>query len=304
MNGDEAQLLRLATGDSVSVAVHAHGHAPKCLLVHGNPSSSADWATLIVELRTVADVATLDLPGFGATPRATSDASDVSLTRTADLAVGVANALAWTEPFFIVGHSHGGGVAQVAAARHPERVAGLVLLGSLGYPAQATYRLLSLPGALLAMRATQLALNSKWWRPVARWVLARVLRDIFSPEAVSPARLARELEYLSTSPDVLASMVQCAQGRPNATLIASAADITCPVLFLHGSKDKVVPVACAEAIHHRLVADGRRSRFEILEQAGHLFIEFQAAEIARRIAKFIRECDAVPVTHGGSRAAP
>jgi pimeloyl-ACP methyl ester carboxylesterase len=301
---DQARLLRLESGDEVNVVLHANGRARKCLLIHGNPSSSADWAAMMPQLRAVADVAALDLPGFGATPRATRAASDVALTRTADLAVAVANALAWTEPFFVVGHSHGGGVAQVMAARNPERVAGLVLLGSLGYPAQATYRLLSLPGMLLAMSAARRALQSRWFRPIARWALAQSLRSIFWPETAAPARLARELEQISNNPELLVSMVQCAQGSPNASLLAAAARISCPVLFLHGSEDKVVPVACAEAIHRRLVADGRRSRFEVLERAGHLFIEFQAAEIARRTTEFIRECEAVLVADGSSRAEP
>jgi pimeloyl-ACP methyl ester carboxylesterase len=38
-----------------------------------------------------------------------------------------------------VGHSHGGGVAQAAAARYPERVAGLVLIGTLGAPVHGSF---------------------------------------------------------------------------------------------------------------------------------------------------------------------
>ncbi len=72
----------------------------------------------------------------------------------ADHAVAAADALSWNEPFFIVRHSHGGGVAQAAAVKYPGRVAGIVLIATLGAPAHLSYRLLSAPrrGCLLRTR--------------------------------------------------------------------------------------------------------------------------------------------------------
>lgn len=54
--------------------------------------------------------------------------------------MAVADALSWTEPFFIVGHSHGGGVAQIAAAKYPETIAGIVLISTLSARQHSSYR--------------------------------------------------------------------------------------------------------------------------------------------------------------------
>jgi pimeloyl-ACP methyl ester carboxylesterase len=126
--------LSLSTGAEVQALVPSHGTAarPKCLLLHGNPGSLSDWQRVMAELSAVADVVAIDLPGFGQSPRSSLDPDCMSLARLAEHAVAVADALDWRQPFFIVGHSHGGGVAQAAAARHPQRVAGIVLVATLG----------------------------------------------------------------------------------------------------------------------------------------------------------------------------
>ena len=276
--------LRLASGDEIDVFVRAAGRPRKCLFIHGNPGSSSDWAPVLAHLANVADVAAFDLPGFGSRLPAERD---LSLNALAAGALAVADALGWKAPFFIVGHSHGGGVAQVIAARRPERVAGLVLLGSLGFPAHPSYRWLSLPGAALVMRAVGRLLQSKRFHSLGRCILRRVLSDIFAPERVPAARLARELAYFSERPDVLVTMQRLALGRPCQELFTSAPNIRCRVLFLHGRDDKIVPVGRARAIHERIEQRGGASRFEVLEHAGHMLIEFQATEIAASIARFM-----------------
>lgn len=122
------------------------------MLLHGNPGSLADWRQLWPLILSFADVAAIDLPGFGSSPRPDPSPKCLDLERLADHAVAAADALGWSEPAHFLGHSHGGGVAQIAAARRPDRVAGLVLMGTLGTPAHKSYRLLSLPGAEFVTR--------------------------------------------------------------------------------------------------------------------------------------------------------
>lgn len=268
------------------VSVRSRGRRLKCLLLHGNPRSLEDWATLKPLLGEVADVASLDLPGFGESGRSSRAPEAVSLSRLADAALDVLDALDWREPVLMVGHSHGGGVAQLLAARNPTRVAGLVLLGTLGYPAHRSYRLLGLPGAeAVASGLGRLLQRSRL--PFAEAVMRGILRDIFWPEPVPLAESEQELQRLIARPEILLSMVHVTLGEPCDQLRAAAARLRCPVSFLHGADDRLVPPAYARRIHDEIEASGGRSRFREISGAGHMLILFQAREIMNEIERWL-----------------
>ena len=241
----------------------------------------------MAELSAVADTVAIDLPGFGQSPRASLDPDCMTLARLADHAVAVADALGWREPFFIVGHSHGGGVAQIAAVRHPERVAGVVLVASLGGAVHSSYRLLALPGAAFVAGMAGRLFGSPALRPLSGWLMRNVLKDIFTPEEVSSAKADSELNLLAARPEVLLSMVHVAKGRPCAQLLAAAPDIRCPVLFLHGDADALVPARYARVLHDRIRDAGGRTEFQLLPASGHMLLYFQAAQVSARIARFV-----------------
>jgi pimeloyl-ACP methyl ester carboxylesterase len=281
--------LSLNSGTEVQALVQGSGaaHRPKCLLLHGNPRSLSDWQPVMAELSAVADVAAIDLPGFGQSPRASRDPDCMTLTRLAEHAVAVADALGWHEPFFIVGHSHGGGVAQAAAVRHPQRVAGVVLVATLGGAVHPSYRLLALPGAAGVVGVAGRLFGSSALGPFNRWLMRRVLKDIFAPESVPKSKADHELMLLATRPEVLLSMVHVAQGRPCEQLLAAAPDIRCPVLFLHGDADALVPARCARVLHDVIRDAGGRTEFQLLPASGHMLLHFQAPQVAASIARFV-----------------
>lgn len=278
----ETVRLKLDTGNEVLAFVRAASNGskrPKCLLLHGNPGSLLDWEQVVPRLAGVADIAAIDLPGFGRSPRGGSGAESSSLERLAEYAMAAANALDWREPIYLVGHSHGGGVAQLAAARYPDRVAGLALVSTLGAPAHASYRLLSLPGAALFARAVGLMFRSRLLRPLNRAILRAVMADTFSPEPVAAETLERELTLFAERPETLLSMVHVTLGGPCSQLLHSASEIRCPTLFLHGREDALVPERCARAIHDRVLNGGGHSQFQLVPGAGHLLLRYQAPEL-------------------------
>jgi pimeloyl-ACP methyl ester carboxylesterase len=292
VEGIDTIRLSLETGIEVQTWVRRElsgSNRPKCLLLHGNPGSLLDWKRVLPRLAGVADVAAIDLPGFGRSARQSARPESLNLDSLAQHAMAAASALSWQEPIFVVGHSHGGAVAQTAAAKYPERVAGIVLAGTLGAPAHGSYRLLSLPGAAALMAVFGGLLRSGFLRGLSRRVLHSVMRDFFSPEAVPSEKLEEELASLSVRPEILVSMVHVALGRPSDQLRRRATGIRCPTLFLHGQQDALVPVGCAEAIHQRIVAAGGCSRFEIVPHAGHMLIDFQAGEVAEGILRMLTQ---------------
>lgn len=285
--GGEVSQLTLATGDEVHLFARLAGHSTKCLLLHGNPGSMRDFEPIFSQLGELADIAAVDLPGFGRSPRTREQDDAFTLTHLANLSVAVADTLGWREPFFVVGHSHGGGVAQVLAALHPERVAGLGLLASLGYPAHLSYRLLALPGARAAIGLGARLLRDPAPRPLQTLLLRALLRDMFWPEPVPSARVERELASFAARPEILLSMVQVAVGDPCQELLTSAPAIRCPVSFIHGQQDRLVPPSCARNIHRAISDSGGRSRLRELPRAGHMLIEFQANEVAEQLRQLL-----------------
>jgi len=108
------------------LCVADRGRGSPVLLVHGQPGLGSDWDAVAALLVDDHRVLVPDRPGYGA-----SGSETLSMQGNAE---ALADVLAerHAAPATVVGHSYGGGVAILLAAAHPELVAGLVLVGSVG----------------------------------------------------------------------------------------------------------------------------------------------------------------------------
>lgn len=116
--------------DGRRLHVREEGAGEPVLLVHGLPTNGLLWKEVAPALAERARVIVPDLLGFGASDRPAGlpvslDAHAGYLLRVLD-SLGVGRAT-------VVGHDIGGGVAQILAVRHPERVAGLGLIDCVAY---------------------------------------------------------------------------------------------------------------------------------------------------------------------------
>jgi pimeloyl-ACP methyl ester carboxylesterase len=100
------------------------GSGRPMLLIHGLVGSSANWRNNIDVLAQNASVYAIDLVNMGKSQRV--DGLDASLRATAKRIFAAMNALGLAEAD-VVAHSHGGAVALMLAALHPERVRRLIL---------------------------------------------------------------------------------------------------------------------------------------------------------------------------------
>jgi pimeloyl-ACP methyl ester carboxylesterase len=100
------------------------GHGPALVLVHGLVGSSKNWERNIQFLARFRTVYALDLANMGASERVAG--IDPGLEATADRLAAAMDALGIRRAD-IAGHSHGGAISMMLAARHPGKVRRLVL---------------------------------------------------------------------------------------------------------------------------------------------------------------------------------
>jgi pimeloyl-ACP methyl ester carboxylesterase len=108
------------------LAVSEQGHGRAVLFIHGQPGSARDFDQVAPLLADDHRLLMPDRPGYGA-----SGGPPLSMVENADALAGVLDDLE-TGGTTLVGHSYGGGIAILLAARRPELVSGLVLAGSVG----------------------------------------------------------------------------------------------------------------------------------------------------------------------------
>jgi pimeloyl-ACP methyl ester carboxylesterase len=110
--------------DGARIHYQRAGAGYPLVLLHGLVGSARNWRSNISFLAGHANVFALDLCNMGESDRVPG--LDGSLEATADRVVASMDALGLREAD-IAGHSHGGAVAMMLAARNPERVRRLIL---------------------------------------------------------------------------------------------------------------------------------------------------------------------------------
>ncbi|MBN1571649.1 MAG: alpha/beta fold hydrolase [Deltaproteobacteria bacterium] len=120
--------------DGINLHVRVEGlensNKTPIILIHGFTASLYTWRFNIEDLGKKFPVYALDLPGFGYSDKPKDFQYD--LDGYADFIVKFMDAMK-IKKAILVGNSMGGGIAMKTALNHPDRVAKLVLIDSVGY---------------------------------------------------------------------------------------------------------------------------------------------------------------------------
>lgn len=237
------------------------GDGPVIVAVHGLPGSGRDYRYLGAALEPRARFVRLDMPGFGGTPRESGEGLGVEAR--AAFVVSALEALDISR-CALVGHSMGGPVALVAAARAPERIEALGLLASVG---MRPHRLLH---HTLGRSWLGTAIDLPILGPLALRAATAGFRASGFPSSTPPSEVAQTMR-------VLGAFDFASMERGIATLRA-------PTLTAFCDDDPFIEPAILEELD-RSVPRGPRLRWST---GGHNLQKSHAVELADALLAFAR----------------
>ena len=222
-----------AGGHRIHVAVSGSG-PPDLVCLHGLVDSVAIWDRVTPSLAQRGRVVRVDQRGHG------RSGAPPGPYRREDLASDVASVLATlgVERAVLVGHSMGGIVSMTTALCHPDRVAGLVLVGTAS----------QCSGKVAEWYERIAAAGERDANPgLARAIYGEKTRKQIEGDAQGIAHVTRTLKSLHENP-----------------LTPKLGAIRCPVLLVVGEKDPMGPRASS------IIAEGLPdARLEVVPDCGH-----------------------------------
>ena len=247
--------LELGSGDGAPV-----------LLLHGFGADLNSWMFTQPALAEGRRVLALDLPGHGGSGRAVGAGDGAVLSQAVEEFLVTLD----PGPVHLAGHSMGGAIAALLAARRPDLVRTLTLIAPAGLGPEINAAFID--GFVRASR-----------RKDAVEVLQLLVHD---PALVSRTMVEDVLRFkrLDGVAAALATIAQAwfAGGQQQVSVTAELARLDMPMLLIWGREDRIVPVAHAQAAPARVVT-------HVLDGAGHLPHMEKSGEVNRLLRRFIAE---------------
>jgi len=263
----------IATGIETNIHIRRHSSASDTvLLLHGSGpgvSAFANWRLTIPELEKHMTVIAPDIVGFGFTERPADVA--YNLDTWTQHALGVLDALD-IERAHVIGNSFGGALALSLAARHPERVDHLVLMGAAGVPFDITAGLTAVWG----------------YEPSVENMLSIMDYFAFDKSLLGEdlARLRYEASIRPGVQEAFASMFPEPRQAALDALCLPEQDIRGidkRTLLVHGRDDQVIPLMTSQRLLE-LIDD---SELHIFGRCGHWTQIERSEEFAALVLQFL-----------------
>lgn len=243
---------------------------PVAVFIHGAQNDHSVWG---LQSRYFAHhgfaVLAVDLPGHGrsAGPALTSVEQMADWLNAVLDAAGAAKAV-------LIGHSMGSLIALEAAARRPERVAGVALVGT-AYPMKVSPALLE-----TAREREPVAIDM-----VNQWSHSSIAQK---PSAPGPGfyvqggsrRLMQRISQRNSEQVFFTDFSAC---NDYASGEQAAAALACPALFLLGRKDVMTPPKAAAALASAMP----RAQVVTLEGSGHALMAEQPDQVLDTLFRFV-----------------
>lgn len=285
----------LATGthtveiDGITQSYHVHGTGPVCIAHSGGPGIFWEY----LRMPALEEHLTVVYPepvGTGASGRLPAHPHGYTRARYSRFLTALIEYLGAPE-VHLLGHSHGGFVAQYHALHHPDRLAGVILYESAPvtgpeHGAEAM-RLVQefavrhadnpgLPEVVGAFQSIPTISDDAQMTAVARGIFPAYFADFWGREAeFGPARAAVTATHISgldedLTPDAIDDR-------------AHLGSLTVPTLVLVGRHDVICGVRWAEELHELIPG----SELVVLEDSGHFGHLEEPEAFAKAVTAFV-----------------
>ncbi len=279
--------MRVIDVGAARVAYRDEGQGRPVLLLHGCPFSSFIWRKVVPMLSPHFRCLAPDLLGLGDTETpADADWSLPAQARTVlafldALSIGVAD---------VVGHDHGGAIAQIIAADHPGRIGRLVLTNSEAYDNWPSR------DELPFIRATQLPLLGPvvlwlWSRPYLFRTALRSGRAVHDPGVLTPELLAGyiranfgDAHRRAKTRRFLSGQIDPSNNRSTLAALPGLKRFDHPTLIVWAADDPHFGPEWAEKLRRDIPGV---QRVELLADTGHLLMEERPRELTASIIDFL-----------------
>ena len=277
--------------DGHRVRLERSGSGAPLLLLHGLVGSTANWRRNVDSFSRRSTVYAVDLLNMGGSDRVPG--LDASLEASADRIAALLDQLELAA-VDLAAHSHGGAIAMMFAARHPQRVHRLILFApanpfcdlSAGIRRFYTSRI----GLWFARSIPRLP---RHWKAIA---LGRMYGD---PDRVPEDALSGYTDGLAV-PGTINHILQIV-GRWSVDMaqlrrcLSVLAEI--PTLLVWGERDRAVGLASA----HELCSTLHRAQLLTLPGVGHIAFEEVPELVNPAVERWLRSTESVPLSPISSR---
>ena len=270
-NLDKTNVLELASRST--------GTGEPVLLIHGFGASSYSWRHVIEPLAQKNRVITVDLKGFGDSPKPRDDAYSVyeqaRLVRNFILENDLKN-------LHIVGHSYGGGVALAVSiylsASNPGLQKSLVLIDSVAYPQE-------LPGFVKILATPVLGPLITYAVPNT-FQVKNLLQIVYFNDDLIPQEAIDHYAADLGKPDAkYALLTSVRQMLPTdlQQFSENYANLTIPTLIIWSREDEIVPLAVGKRLHENIPD----SKLVIMSGVGHAVQEEKPSLLLPHLRSFL-----------------
>lgn len=258
----------------VAHADDAPANAPTVVMIHGFTGSKENWFPLAAQLRGKYRLLIPDLPGWGQSER--KPGVNYGFSAQARRVADFIEAESPGKPVVLLGHSMGGGIAALVAARYPALVAKVGLLDAaglrfndnqFGLDVMAGKNPFAVTDAASLQRYVDIVFHRQQAKPWIPWPASRGLVAMRKRDAAFEQSV---LDQIGRGPE------QFAPGQ-------AASSIHQPALLLWGKQDAVIdPSAMA-----LFAAKMPQARQVLVDDAGHMSLMEQPAVVADAVVQLI-----------------
>ena len=229
----------------------------KCnlVLVHGAGGSHLDWPAPLRRLKG-ANVYDLDLPGHGSS----EGPGQSSIAAYRDFLLAFLGALG-LERATVVGHSMGGGIALDFALHYPDRLVGLILVGSGA-------RLRVAPAILIGILSDFEA------------TVDLVCDYAYGPSISEQLKRLGRQRLLKTPPQVLHGDYAACDAFD---VMERLGEVRCPTLVIGGTADMLTPPKYSIYLRDHIPG----AELALVDAAGHMVMLEKPEVVAKAISRFI-----------------